>query len=188
MKYILILLATILFFSCKPNLKIYDAHGLLKPIKIRKDNYYIKESNGSNTRLKGSWVWTNNNDTLLLKSTPIIKKKYGEDNLPTPKKNVYHDFNQISLKYVKDGKVIVDNLSSNDNNCLIANHLEVLTNMFYVYDKCSTDAYIEPPVLMFVGNDLLLINQWNEKEGVFIKKEGAYEVKIPRTITLKRML
>ena len=82
---------------------------------------------------------------------------------------------------------MIDQINTDYENCLYADHLGVYTNMFYVLERCIGPNY-SPATLIYVGNDLLLINQWNEKEGVFIKKEGAYEVKIPRTITLKRML
>ena len=186
MKYILTITIAILFFNCKPKLKIYDTYALMKDIHKRDDNFYVKDISKNYRHLKGNWQWTNELDTLIIEIKPIFKKKLGENYYP-PKKNAFYDTNQINVKFIKNGEVIVDQINIEHENCLYVDHLGVNTNMFYVYERCTGPNYVKP-ILMFVGNDLLLINRWNEKEGVFIKKEGAYEVKIPRTITLKRML
>tara|TARA_R110000796_G_C14540824_1_gene432881 strand:- start:159 stop:722 length:564 start_codon:yes stop_codon:yes gene_type:complete len=186
MKKVLINLFGLLIFSgCSPKLKVYDVFGLMEDIKTKKDNYYIKDVHNYYDRLKGNWIWTNNNDTLILKSTRINKKRFGDNWLGN--KNTFYDTNEITYKYIKDGKEIIDQFNENEpEGCLFADHLGIYTNMFYVYWRCG-GFVVDPPVLLFIGNDLVLINKWNEEEGVFLEKEGKYKIIIPRTITLKRM-
>jgi hypothetical protein len=156
----------------------------MKPVDKRKDNFYIKDFSGSNERLKGKWIWTNNKDTLVLKFTPIYKMKYDERVFNY--KNAYYDTNKINIKYIEKGNVLFDNLEEGSlENCLFANHLEILTTMFYLYNKCESGIF-NHPVLMIVGNDLVLVNKWNEDMGVLIEGK-EYKVKIPRTFTLKRL-
>lgn len=174
-----------LLYGCGPKLKVYNQHALLVPINLKSDNFYTKDFSGSYERLKGAWMWTNNIDTLILKFTPIYKKKYNEKIFGY--KNAYYDTSQMAIKYMENSKVLVDDLNrSNSENCFYASHLEILTTMFYLYNKCVMGKF-NHPVLMFTGNDLVLVNKWNEEEGVFLEKEGEYKIIIPRTITLKRM-
>ncbi|THV57608.1 hypothetical protein EZV76_14705 [Flagellimonas alvinocaridis] len=185
MKRFFILGTIVLFLGCNSNLKLYDQHALLKPIKRVKDDFYIKDFSNSYKRLEGNWVWGSGKDTLVLKFTPIFKKKYEENIFGY--KNAYYDTCLITLKYLSNGTEILNTLDKiRTENCLYAGHLEIITTMFYVYNKCRLGVF-DQPVLMFAGNDLVLVNKWNEEEGVFFEKDGEYKIVIPRTITLKRL-
>lgn len=158
----------------------------MKGVKLRDDNYYLKDESLSYEQLKGEWLWTNKSDTLTLKIVPIYKKKYDE-NIYSKRQNAYYDTALIQAKFSKQGDVIVNQISYPENDvCLFAQPLGIYTTMFYVYNKCRIGVF-DQPVLMFAGNDLVLVNKWNEEEGVFFEKDGEYKIVIPRTITLKRL-
>jgi hypothetical protein len=182
---LIILIVIILLASCSPKLKVYDIYGLMENIKIKKDNYYLKDTHNYYNRLKGHWVWVGGGDSLILKIKPVYKQKFNTNFFDST--NTYQDINKINFKFVKDGDIITDLIDSkNQNNCFRASPMGIYTNMYYVYRYCG-EMVVDPTILMFVGNDLVLINKWNEEEGVFLEKDGEYKIVIPRIITLKRI-
>lgn len=185
MKRFLTICCVLFYMGCKPKLNIYNQHALLEPIKRSMDNSYTKDFSGSYDRLSGDWIWTEDHDTLVLNFKTIYKKKYEEKIFGY--KNAYYDTSQMTIKYFSDGKVKVDSVSKKETKpCFYVGNLEVLTTMFRLFNRCQTGVY-DHPILMFAGNDLVLINKWSEEKDVFFEREGEYKIVIPRTITLKRM-
>tara|TARA_R110000868_G_C10775693_1_gene755091 strand:- start:84 stop:644 length:561 start_codon:yes stop_codon:yes gene_type:complete len=179
-----ILMAVVLFTGCSSKLKIYNLYGLMEDTKIKKDNYYLKDVHNYYKRLKGTWVWANKSDTLLFEINPVYKKRIPKM-YPFDNRNTYYDINEISFKFISDNGLILNEYNSTNNNCLIASPMGIYTNKFYLYNSCYNQS--GSPILMYVGNDLVLIHDWNEEEGVFLEKEGEYKIIIPRIIILKRM-
>lgn len=185
MRVFIIICLTILFFGCSPKLKVYSIHSLMEDKKIREDNFYLRDKSNTYERLKGTYLWSNGLDTLILKFTPIYKKKITGGHL-NPPKNAFFDTNEIKLRHVKDGKVIFDNFEHDYTKvCLYADHFGVYTTQFYFYNRC--DGKPGGPLILFLRDDILLVNQFVPDYYTLLKKEGEYEVVIPRNIVLKNI-
>ena len=150
-------------------------------------NFYLKDKNKSFERLSGEWLWTNTSDTLILQITPRYKEKYDEK--VSGYRNAYYDTAIIKVKYTKNGITIYDDLEKDiDKICLKPYTFKILTDFFYLKNLCTkafSNSYI---VFMKGGKSLSLFTNHAKKEKVLLKKEGEYEVVIPNSIILDKVI
>ncbi|TVZ21791.1 hypothetical protein JM84_0671 [Dokdonia sp. Hel_I_63] len=186
MKILKLLFCILLFSSCSSKLKIIDIH---KPTykKISKKDFYMKDKNRSFERLKGQWLWTNASDTLTLKITPKYKIKYDEK--VSHFENAYYDTADIEVKYIKNGITVYNDINKNNGQCLVPSPFKIHIDMFYLFNFCNLRSN-SPSYLIFMagGNSLSLLSPYVENEKVLLKKEGEYEVVIPHSIVLDRVM
>ena len=189
MKILKLLLCLLLFCACSPKLKIVSIH---KPTykKELKNNFYLKDKSKSFERLSGKWIWSSDTDTLIIEATPIYKKP----RLKNPfshnsyNNNAFYDTCILNVKYIKEGKIIVNNIGpSKRDSCLVVSPFKIQTNVFYLKNRCQKDngSYL---TLRGDNEQLFLISPYVIKERVLVKKEGKYEVVIPHSIVLDKVI
>ena len=180
MNKLVFFIIALIFISCSTKLKIYDSCQLTKN---NDKNFYYKDTEYSYEILKGTWIWTNEKDTLYVKATPIYKK-------PIKKfKNSFYDVGALSLKYIKNGKVIYDGLNDNlEKSCLLADKTTTNNrNMFILTNSCSTYLY---SYLLFMrgAQSLALLSPLVDKNKILLKTEDGTEIVIPNSIILDRVV
>lgn len=181
----IIFIASILS-SCSPKLKVYRIHVPRYGKKKLTKNFYMKDHGRSFENLKGTWMWSNSTDTLTLKIKPYYKKPY--ESKIFDYENAFYDSSSIKMKYVKNGKIVFDNLDEDIlDSCLYARTFEIHTDMFYLNNRCNskfTGAYL---IFMNDFNGLSLLGRATDRT-VLLKKENEYEVVIPNSIILDRII
>ena len=183
MKILKLLFCIFLFYSCSSKLKIINIHTPTYGMNLKK-NFYLKDK-ATFTRLKGEWLWTNASDTLTLKIIPKYKIKYDEK--VSHFENAYYDTADIEVKYIKNGITVYND--KNNGRCLVPSPFKIQIDMFYLFNFCNLRSN-SPSYLIFMagGNSLSLLSPYVENEKVLLKKEGEYEVVIPHSIVLDRVM
>ena len=168
----------------RAKIKIIDIHTNIYRKGLRK-NFYLKDKSKSFETLKGTWVWSNDTDSLIVESLPVYRKPYESPNKNT--KNAYYDSGVLNIKYIKDGKLIFDNTNKGIvESCLVTSPFKVQTNVFYLNNHCKGDSgsYL---ILRGDFQQLFLVSPYTEKEKVLLEKEGEYKVVIPHSIVLDKV-
>ncbi|TVZ21797.1 hypothetical protein JM84_0677 [Dokdonia sp. Hel_I_63] len=185
MKILKLLFCIFLFYSCSSKIKIIDIHKTTDNENLKK-NYYLKDKNRSFERLSGKWLWSNNIDSLIIEATPFYKKR--RQSPVRDYENVFYDTCILNVKYVKKGETIIDNIGpSKGDSCLVVSPFKVQTNVFYLKNRCQKDngSYL---ALRGDNEQLFFISPYVKQERVLVKKEGEYEVVIPHSIVLDRVM
>ncbi|AEE18976.1 hypothetical protein Krodi_0992 [Dokdonia sp. 4H-3-7-5] len=185
MKILKLLFCILLFSSCSSKLKIINIHTPTSGMNLKK-NFYLKDK-ATFTRLKGEWLWTNASDTLTLKIIPKYKIKYDEK--VSHFENAYYDTAIIEIKYIKNGITIFNSIDNKtDEVCLKVTPYKIYTDIFYLNNFCKEVLDTSYLIFMDGGDSLSLLNPALEKENVLLKKEGEYDVVIPNSIMLDRVM
>jgi len=187
-KLIYCVLALVLFGCQTSKLKVFDLHKETTPdIAHRFKNVYFKDFNNSFKSIEGKWCWGNGQDTLIVEIKSILKNR-----MPSFEgkyiKSYYLDMAVIKgVRYVKNNKVIIDNLDSlNTNLKMHIYNASYNTDRFnaiccYKEKVGSRYAYLRKHFEEYIEVTSYTLGDW-----IFYENKD-YKIVIPRNILMKRI-
>ena len=181
---IYILILSTLLISCNSSkLKIYNIHSVKSPLFSKNNNFYKKDSNRSFESIRGTWEFSQKKDTLILKIKPFYKKEM--DSLIFNCKKCFYDGAIANIKYIKDNKVIVDNLTNKNYEALEITNFDVYIDYFHV--SKHNESGILSTLYLLTPNELQLTSRYVENLKSLIYHEEKDIVEFPKSFIMKRL-